>query len=85
MTLKELSSLFHGGELISQVLPHDAKIDLRSALAGIRDRAQLIDDCSEEADIAKLFLSHWLQELFDRLEERLYPVGQRTRVLEVLR
>ncbi len=85
VALKELSSLLHGGELLGQVMAHHAKIDSRFGLDGIRGRAQLIDDCSEKADIAKFFFAIRLEKLFDGLQERLHPFGQRTRVLEVLR
>ena len=85
MALKELSALLHGGELLRQVVTHHAKIDRRSGLEGIRDRAQLIDDGSEETDIAPFFFATWFKKLFDRFQERFHPLGQRTRVLEVLR
>ena len=85
VALKELPSLFHGGELLGQVVTHHAKIDLRSGIGGIRHRAQLIDDRSEETDIAELFVASWFEKLLDHFQERLHPLGQRTGVFEALR
>src|ERR1022692_3691759 len=83
--LKELSSLLHGRELLGQVMTHYAKIDVRSGVGGIPERSQLIDGCSQKADIPKFFFAGRVEKLFDCLQERFDPVSQRARVLEVLR
>ena len=72
---KELSPLFHGGELFGEIMAHDPKIDFRPGAGGIRHHAQLIDGRSKETDIAKLFLASRLEKLLDHFQEGIRPLG----------